>query len=61
MKVKVELSRDTNKMMKSNFQSSDDPGTIGEPTDTAILVLNTKPFEAKSLIFDITGLFLDLN
>ena len=25
------------------------------PTDRAILVLNTKPFEAKPLVFDLNG------
>ena len=29
----------------------------GKETDTAILVLNTKPFAAKPMIFDLTGKF----
>lgn len=30
-------------------------GPVGDPTDTAILVLNTKPFAAKPLTFDLNG------
>ena len=30
-------------------------GPVGDPTDTAILVLNTKPFAAKPITFDLNG------
>ena len=33
-------------------------GSLGNETDTAILVLNTKPFAAKPMIFDLNGKFL---
>ena len=29
--------------------------TASQPTDQAILVLNTKPFEAKPFVFDLNG------
>ena len=32
-----------------------------DPTDKAILVLNTKPFAAKPLVFDLNGEFSEWN
>ena len=37
-----------------NLTDLSEPGT---DTDTAILVLNTKPFAAKPMIFHLTGKF----
>ena len=33
----------------------DDNLATGPPTDKAVLVLNTKPFAAKPLVFDLNG------
>ena len=55
----MEISRDTNQMMSQSLNLTElipEPFHTGEKHETAILVLNTKPFEAKPLIFDINGL-----
>ena len=53
MKVSLEIKE----MMEG--PKEDDLVTVGqgpsEPTDKAILVLNTKPFAAKPLVFDLNG------
>ena len=35
------------------------PSEPSDPTDKAILVLNTKPFAAKPLVFDLNGKLTD--
>ena len=53
----MEISEKTNDMMMKLF-GEDPPGPDppGPQTDTAILALNTKPFEAKPLLFDLNGM-----
>ena len=66
----VKISRETNQMMAQNQNDeidgdsneelndgNDVPMEPGNKTDTAILVLNTKPFAAKPMIFHLTGKF----
>ena len=52
MKVSLEIKE----MMESPNEDLEDliQGP-SEPTDKAILVLNTKPFAAKPLVFDLNG------
>ena len=52
MKVSLEIKE----MMESPKEDAENlEQGPSEPTDKAILVLNTKPFAAKPLVFDLNG------
>ena len=52
----VKVSMETNSMV-SELHGGIGSSPSGPETDEAILVLNTKPFAAKPLIFDLNGKF----
>ena len=56
MKVSLEIKEMMTEPKENGLESKP-----ADPTDKAILVLNTKPFAAKPLVFDLNGEFSDPN
>ena len=56
VKVSLEIKEMMAEPIKSELESKP-----ADPTDKAILVLNTKPFAAKPLVFDLNGEFSERN
>ena len=52
MKVSLEIKEMMTEPIEGELESKP-----ADPTDKAILVLNTKPFAAKPLVFDLNGEF----
>ena len=53
----VKVSLEIKQMMSEPIIEK--PSEPSDPTDKAILVLNTKPFAAKPLVFDLNGKLTD--
>jgi len=55
VKVSLEIKEMMTEPIEGELESKP-----ADPTDKAILVLNTKPFAAKPLVFDLNGEFSEL-
>ena len=60
-KTSVGISKEMKGMIAKSMDSTFEENLLNKtPSETAVLVLNTKPFAAKPLVFDLNGKFKKL-